>query len=109
MNKRTFYLSALMLAIAALIAHSVARGFLTESMHRRAAGLRQAAKQQVAYSPDAKTVQATRNWHAITAVGITLTSLSVVSMITALIRHEPGWYLILTLILFFAVMTPMLL
>ena len=98
-----------MLAVIALITHSVARGFLDDAMHRKAARIEQAQKQQIAYTPDLQAVQSSRSYSVFTIVGVVLTVLSLVCMVTALVRHERGWYLILILLLFFDIMAPMLL
>lgn len=98
-----------MLALIALITHSVARGFLEDSIHRKVAGIVQAQKQQAAYKPDLQAVQSSRNYRVLTIVGVVLTVLAVACMVTALVRHERGWYLILILLLFFDILAPMLL
>jgi uncharacterized membrane protein YhaH (DUF805 family) len=109
MNKRAFFLGALWLAIAAFITHCVARGFLDEAMHRNAARISQAVKQQAPYVADPLAVQASHMWNVLTGTGILLTVLSVISLATAAFRHEPGWYLILLLLLVFDIGIPMLL
>jgi hypothetical protein len=109
MNKRAFFLGALGLAIAAFITHCVARGFLEEAMHRKAARISQAAKQQTPYMADPLATQASHVWNVLTAIGVMLTVVSVICMATAVIRHEPGSYLILLLLLFFDIGMPMLL
>lgn len=109
MNKRAFFLAALGLAIAAFVAHCVARGFLDEAMHRKAARISQAVNEHAAYVADPLAVQASHTWNVLTATGVVLTVLSVICMATAAIRHEPGWYLILLLLLVFDIGIPMLL
>ena len=79
------------------------------SMHRKAARIEQAQKQQAAYTPDSQALQSSRNYNILTVVGVVLTALSLMCMVTALVRREKGWYLILTLLLFFDIMAPMLL
>ncbi len=98
-----------MLALIALITHSVARGFLEDAMHRKAARIEQAQKQQIAYMPDLQAARSSRSYIVLTIVGVVLTVLSVTCMVTALVRHERGWYLILILLLFFDIAAPMLL
>ena len=98
-----------MLAIAAFITHCVARSFLEEAMHRKAVRISQAAKQQTPYIADPLATQASHMWNVLTATGVVLTVLSVICMATAVIRHEPGWYLILLLLLVFDIGIPMLL
>jgi multisubunit Na+/H+ antiporter MnhG subunit len=109
MNKRSFFLAAVLLALIALITHSVARHFLEDSMHRKAARIAQAQRQQAAYTPDLQALQSSRRYDILTTVGVVFTALSVVCMVTAMVRHEKGWYLILILLLFFDVVAPMLL
>ena len=109
MNKRAFFWGALWLVIAALITHAVGRSFLHEAMHRKASRISQAAKQQAPYVADPLAVQASHKWNVLTTTGILLTALSMVCMATALMRREPGWYLILLLLMVFAIGAPMLL
>jgi multisubunit Na+/H+ antiporter MnhG subunit len=109
MNKRAFFLGALMLAIATFITHCVARGFLEEAIHRKATRISEAAKQQTPYVADPLAVQASHAWNVLTLTGVVLTVLSVVCMATAAIRRERGWYLILLLLLVFDIGLPMLL
>lgn len=109
MNKRAFFLVAFGLAIAAFITHCVARGFLEEAMHRKAARISQAVKEHSTYVADPLAAQASHMWNLLTGTGVTLTVLSVICMATAAIRHETGWYLILLLLLVFDIGMPMLL
>jgi hypothetical protein len=109
MNKRAFFLGALGLAIAAFITHCVARSFLEVAMHRKAASISQAVKQHTPYVADPLAVQASHMWNVLTVIGVVLTVLSVMCMATAAIRHEPGWYLILLLVLVFDIGIPMIL
>jgi len=109
MNKRAFFLRAVLLALIAFTTHCVARGFLENYMHRQAARIEQAQKQQAAYTPDSKALQSSRSYNILTTVGVVLTASSLVCMVTALVRHEKGWYLILILLLFFDLVMPMLL
>ena len=98
-----------MLAIAALVTHCVARGFLEEATHRKAARLSQAVKQHAPYVADPLAVHASHMWNVLTVAGVVLTVLSVVSMGAAARRREPGWYLILMLILVSDIGLPLLL
>lgn len=109
MNRRAFFLGALLLAIAALITHSIARGFLEESMHRKAGRSSQMVKQQAPYTGDPVAVHLSHTYNVLTTIGIALTGLSVVCMVTALVRHEPGWYLILVMLQVFGIVAAMLL
>ena len=109
MNRRAFYLGAILLAIVALITHSIARSFLEDSMHRSAERAREAVKQQVPYTRDPVAVQLSHTYNSLTVVGVVLTGLSVVCMVTALVRREHGWYLILVMLQLFAVVAAMLL
>jgi hypothetical protein len=109
MNKPAFFLAAMLLAIAALVTQGVARSYVDEAMHRKAARLNEAVKQQTAFAADPQGVQASQKSKALTTTGIVFTVLSVACMITARIRREPGWYFILLLLLVFGIVTPMLL
>lgn len=99
MNKRVFFKGAMLLAVFALVSDSVSRGFLEDYMHRKGAGIEQAQKQHIAYVPDPQVLRSARTYNVLTAIGVGLTALSFIFMITALIRREPGWYLILSLLL----------
>lgn len=78
-------------------------------MHRKAARITQAVKEHATYVADPLAVRATQAWNLLTAIGVVLTVLSVIGMATAAIRREPGWYLILLLLLVFDIGMPMLL
>jgi hypothetical protein len=109
MNKRKFFVGAALLALIALITQSVARGFLEDAMHRTAAAIAAARSERTVYRPDIRALQSSRVYNTLTIVGVVLTSFSVVCMVTALLRREPGYYLILILLLFFDIAVPMLL
>jgi len=109
MNKRAFFFGALLLVIAALITHAIARSFLEQYMHRKAARISEASAQHAPYVADPLATQASHTYKVLTAIGIALTGLSVVSMVTAMIRHERGWYLILGMLQMAAVVAVMLL
>ena len=109
MNKSAFFLGALVLAIAAFITHCVARGFLEEAMNRKTARISEAAKHQAPYVADPLAAQASHAWNVLTVSGVVLTVLSVFCMAAGAVRREPGWYLILLLILVFDIGLPMLL
>jgi hypothetical protein len=96
-------------AIAALFAHCVARGFLEEAMHRKAASISQAVKEHASYVADSRAARASDMWNVLTATGIALTVLSVISMVTAAMRGERAWYFILLLLLVFDIGLPALL
>lgn len=80
-----------------------------DAMHRKAKRLEQIQKQHIAYTPDSQALQSSRSYSVLTAVGVVLTALSLVCMVTALVRREHGWYLILFLLLVFDFVLPMLL
>lgn len=109
MNTRAFFLCALLLVIAALITHAFARGFLEEYMHRKAVRITQASAQHTAYVADPLETHAGHAYSVLTTIGVALTGLSVVSMATALVRRERGWYLILGMLQIFAIWAVMLL
>ena len=109
MNKRAFFFGALALVIAAFVTHAIARGFLEEYVHRKAARISEASAQ---HTPNVVDPLATRAGHAydvLTVIGVVLTVLSIVCMVTALVRREPGWYLILAMLQVFAIVAAMLL
>lgn len=109
MNKRAFYTGAIFLVIAALFTHAVARSFLEEATHRKTVRVSEASKQRAPYVADPLAVQASHKYNLLTTVGIVLTAISVLCIVTALIRREPGWYFIWLLLLVFAVVVPMIL
>src|ERR1051326_8392239 len=109
MNKRAFFIGALAFAVAALFTHTIARKFLQESMHMKAARLTEAAKQHTPYVADPAAARASHVWNVLTTTGVVFAVVSAVCMAVAVIRHEPGWYLILILLLVFDIGLPMLL
>jgi hypothetical protein len=109
MNKRVFFFSAHVFVIAAVVLHCVARSFLDEAMRRKALGINQAMEQHTHYNGDPLAMRASHLWSVLSTIGVVLTALSAVWMVVASIRHEPGSYIILLLLLFFAIGTPMLL
>jgi hypothetical protein len=111
MNKKAFYLVAVILALVSFITNIAARSSLDDAMHRKAARFEQVEKQQVAYTPDPQALQSSRDYRALTRIGAVFTVLSVVCMVTAMFRHEQARYMILILILIlsFDVFIPLLL
>lgn len=109
MNKQTFFLVAVLLAFIGLIAHSVARRSTAEAMQRKTVRMVVARQQHIAYTPDPRSLQLSSRGRVLTSAGLVSTLLSVICMITALVRREPGWYLFLALLLFFDLAAPMLL
>lgn len=109
MNKPAFFLCALVLAISALVIHFKARGFLAEASHRKAARISESSQQHKPYVADPLASQASHDRKTLTTIGIVLTALSIVCMLMASLRREPGWYLFLLMLVIFAIMTPMLL
>jgi hypothetical protein len=78
-------------------------------MHRHHERVSQALREQTPYVADAVAVRAKNTGNVLTIIGFVLTVVSAVSMLTAGIRNEPGWYLLLLLLLFFAFSAAMLL
>jgi len=109
MKKSTFYLWAVILALMAFVTHCVARSYLEDSMHRKAARFAQIQIQHIAYTPDPQALQSIGKYKVLTCIGAALTVLAVVCMVTSMFRHERGWYLILILIFFFDIGIAMLL
>jgi hypothetical protein len=108
-DKQTFIIGAFILALIAFITQSVARDYVEKAMHWKAERLELAQKEHIAYTPDLRGRQLSKSADVLTVIGCVITVLSFVCMITALARHESGWYLILILILFFDLTMPMLL
>ena len=90
MNRRAFFLGALGFAFAACIAHCVARGFLEEAMHRKAARISQAAKEHATYIADPLAVQASHMRNLLTGTGVVLTVLSVICIPSVFLLGAPG-------------------
>jgi len=68
-------------------------------MHREAANISQAVKEQAPYAKDPVAVQESHMWNVLTGAAVVLTVLSAVCVATAAIRREPGWYSIPLLLL----------
>jgi hypothetical protein len=109
MSKRVFFFGALLLVIAALLTHVIARGFLEDYLHRKAARINEASTQHAPYVADPLASRAVHTYDVLTSIGLALTGLSVISMVIALVRRESGWYLILGMLQMFAIMAAMLL
>ena len=107
--KRVFFVWAVLLALIALFINGAARGFLEDSMHRGAVRARQVREQHIAYSLDPQAIQSGRIYNILTIFGLVFTAVSLVCMIAASVRREPGWYLLLMLLLSADILAPMLL
>ena len=106
---RPFFIAALLLAIAALLTQGIGRSYMTDLMHRQAVGLEQSFKDHKPYHPDAISLQLRLRWNIFLAVGAAMTLLSVISAVIAKVRAEPGWYLMLIMVMLVSVMIPLLL
>ncbi len=102
-------MGAIFLVIAALFTHAVARSFVVEATHRKAVRISEASKQRAPYVADPLATEASHKYNVLTTVGVMLTAISVLCILTALVRREPGWYFIWLLLLVFAVVVPMIL
>jgi hypothetical protein len=109
MNKRTFFIWAVLLALIALVIHATARSFLDDAMHREGARLEQVMKQHIAYIADPQATRSNNIYNTLTIIGIALTVLSFVCMLAASTRHESGWYLLLIMLLLCDIVLPVLL
>jgi len=109
MKKRTFFLTAIILGAIALVLHGAGYDHMARASSRHALGIQQAYMQHTKYVPDAEVVRLGQSARALNAVGLVFTFSCVTALVVAVIRHEPGWYSIPILLLFFDVMMMMLL
>jgi hypothetical protein len=103
MKKRTFYLASTLCGVIAFILNSVGHDQLVQSSIHKAHELEAYAiqksvsgQQHVPFVPSAETIRLQNAGKIFTVVGLTFTFVGVVFLVTAAIRHERGWYLILT-------------
>ncbi|HTY87751.1 MAG TPA: hypothetical protein VMB80_09830 [Candidatus Acidoferrum sp.] len=109
MTKRTFFLTAIILGAVALVIHVIGYDQMAQASSRHALGIQQAYMQHTMYVPDAAVLRLRQTARDLNAVGLVFTFSCVAALAAAVIRHEPGWYSIPILLLFFDVMTQMLL
>ena len=109
MKKRTFFLTAIILGVVAVVLHVAGYNHTARASSHRALGIQQAYMQHTKYVADAEVARLGQSARVLNAVGLVFTFSCVAAFVAAVIRHEPGWYSIPTLLLFFDVMTMMLL
>ncbi len=109
MSKQAFFPAAVVLAVVALVAHSVASRLTYEAMYRKAALVAVARQQHITYAPDDRQLGLNSRERVFRTVGLAASLLAVVCMVTAMRRREPGWYLFLALLVCFALAAPLLL
>jgi len=109
MKPNVFFLFSVLLAIVAFGFQVAARGALDKGMHLRAKTIAAALAQQTKVEADPEALRYYAAERTLRYIGFACTSLGVACYIAALYRHERGWYLILTGLLFLGIFTPMLL
>jgi hypothetical protein len=116
MKKRTFFLTSFLFGFVALILNSVGHDQLVQSSFHKAREIAAYAQQKSAsgqqnihFAPSAETIRLEKTGEVLTVVGLIFTFSGVAFLVTAAIRHEPGWYLILTGLFFLDIMVVMLL
>ncbi len=103
MKKRPFYLASAFFGVIAFILNSVGHDHLAQSSSRKAHELEAYAVQRdasglqhVPFVPSAETIRLQNAGKVFTVVGLVFTFVGVVFLVIAGIRHERGWYWILT-------------
>lgn len=109
MNTRTFFPIAILLGVVAVVLHMAGYNHTARAVSRRALGIQQAYLQHAKYVPDAEAVRLRQAARVLNAVGLVFTFSCVAALVGAAIRHEPGWYSIPILLLFFDVVAMLLL
>ena len=101
MNKRTFFLVSVSLALAALVLHSVAHDRLDAGSELKAKQIEAAFKQQTPYIPDPEASRLFSTGRTLNYVGTVFTVLAAICVFAAIARRERGWYSVpLTLLVF---------
>ena len=93
----------------ALSVHLVARNHITQAQRRRAENVAAAYEQHTQVTPDPVVAHLRDSGHSLNTVGLVFTFSCFVCLVVAAVRHEPGWYSIPIMLLFFDVTTMLLL
>jgi hypothetical protein len=109
MNTRTFFLVSVILALVALVIHSVAHDKLDAGSKLKAKQLEVAVKQQTHYTPDPEASRLFSTGRALNHVGMAFTISAAICVFVAIVRREPGWYSVPFLLLVFDLGVQMLL
>jgi hypothetical protein len=108
-KKRTFLPLSILAAIVAFAFQIGARDQIELYYHLKVARLAAYAAQRTYRAPGPEEVESGRNISVFNIVSLVFAVISIGFIVTASVRHEPGWYLIPIMILLFAAMTAMLL
>jgi len=109
MKNRSFLLTSILLGFVALSVHSVAYNHITQAQRRRAENVRAAYEQHTKAASDPVVTHLRDSGHSLNTVGLVFTFSCFVCLVVAAARHEPGWYSIPIMLLFFDVTMMLLL
>jgi len=116
MKKSTFYWVSVVFGVVALILNSVGHDQLVQGSFQKAHEIEAYVRQKMAsghqdapFKPSAEIINLEKTGEILTVVGLVFTLMGVVFLVVAAIRHEHGWYLILTGLFLVDVLVVMLL
>jgi hypothetical protein len=99
---KTFYLASLLFGVIAFVFNLIGHDQLVQGSVQKAHEIEAYVHQKMAsghqdapFVPSAEIIRLEKTGEILTVVGLVLTLLGVGLLITAAIRHEQGWYLIL--------------
>ena len=95
MMKLSFYPTAFLLAVVALLLNGAAIVHWMRASRHTAEGIATAYQERVKYVRGAETVRLTQTGNALCVTGLVFMLLGIGCMVAAIARHERGWYLIL--------------
>jgi hypothetical protein len=109
MKKPTFFRILILLGVVALGLHLTARDEIMNNMNHKAEAISTAVSHHVKYEPDAESIRLSQSLDTLNNIGLVFTFLCLNCIVVALVRREPGFYSIPVLLLFFDIMTQILL
>jgi hypothetical protein len=104
-KKRTFFRLSVFAAAVSFAFQVPARGEIETYYHLKAERVHAEIVQRTYHGPDPEEVQSGRNISIFNAVSLIFAVISIAFLVTAGVRHEPGWYSIPILILLFTFMS----
>ncbi len=99
MNKRTFFLTSIVLAFVALVLHSIAREKIMHGSHLKAVRLQAVGNDQTNFSTDTEAERLFRNGRTLNRIGFASTIKSAACVFVAIARRETGPYSVPLLLL----------
>jgi len=99
MKKRIFFPATILLVIIALVLHFTARAQILEGQHLKSKSIEAAMEKQTQVVDDPTAKSLSNNGRIFNNVGLVFALCSLICLVLALLRREPGWYSIPILLL----------